>query len=47
MQTQWGKERVGQIEKVALKYIHYHVKQIASGKLLYNTGKLMLCSVTT
>ena len=47
MQTQWGKKRVGRIEKVALKYIHYHVKQIAGGKLLYNTGTLMLCSVTT
>ena len=23
--TQWGKQRVGQIEKAALPYIHYHV----------------------
>jgi len=23
--TQWGKESVGQIEKAALTYIHYHV----------------------
>ena len=32
--TQWGMERVGQIERVALKY----VKQIASGSFLYDTG---------
>ena len=23
--TQWGKERVGQMEKVPLAFIHYHV----------------------
>ena len=23
--TKWGKERVGQIEKVALRHIQYHV----------------------
>ena len=23
--TQWEKERVGQIERIALKHIHYHV----------------------
>ena len=22
--AQWGKKRVGQIEKIALTYIHYH-----------------------
>ena len=25
MWTQWGKERVEQIERVALTYVHYHV----------------------
>ena len=31
--------RVGQIKRVALRYIHLHcVKYIASGKLLYNIG---------
>ena len=43
--TQQGKEREGQIEKVALIYIYIYtimcktaVKQITSEKLLYNTG---------
>ena len=25
LQTQWEKERVGQIERVALKHIYYHM----------------------
>ena len=38
MWTQQGKEKVGQLETVAWKHIHYHiyVKQIASGNLLYD-----------
>ena len=35
---QQGKKKLGQIEKVALTYIHSWVKQIVSGKLLDNTG---------
>ena len=31
-------ERVGQIERVALTYIHYRVKSTAPGKLLYSIG---------
>ena len=45
--TQQGKERVGHIERVALKHIHSYVKQIASGTLLCNMGSLNCCSVTT
>ena len=45
--TQQRKNRVGLIEKVALKYIHYHVKQLAGGNLLYNTGNSTQCSVMT
>ena len=33
-----GKERVGQIEKVALKHILPYVKQIARVNLLYDAG---------
>ena len=36
--TQLGKEKVGQMEKVALTYIHYYGKKIVGEKLLYNTG---------
>ena len=32
-------QRVGQIEKVAMTYVHYHCK-IDSGKLVYNTESL-------
>ena len=35
------------IEKVTLTYIHYSVKQIASGKLLYNTGSTAWYSLIT
>ena len=35
------------MDKVTLTCILYHVKEIASGKLLYNTGSSMWCSVTT
>ena len=56
--TQQGKERVGQIETVALIPIYIHictiyiiprVKQIAIGKLklLYNTGRSARSSVMT
>ena len=34
-------------ESVALTYIHYHVKEIASGKLLSTTGNSVRCSATT
>ena len=36
--TQGGKERVGQIKRVALKHTLPHVKQIANEKLMDNTG---------
>ena len=37
---QRGKERVGRIEKVALKHTLPYVKYIASGTLLYNIWSL-------
>ena len=40
--TQKVKERVGQIERVALTYILPRVKQIASGKLLCRHRKLSM-----
>ena len=40
-----GKERLGQIEKVALAY--YYVKQLVSGTLMYNTGSPACHSVMT
>ena len=45
--TQWGKERVGQVEKEALRYTHSYAKYITSGKLLYDTGIPAWCSVMT
>ena len=37
--TQWGTQRVGQIERIAWKHVHYqYVKQIASDNLLCKTG---------
>ena len=42
-----GHSKVRQTEQAVLTYIHYLVKQIASGKLLYNTGSSAWCSVTT
>ena len=42
--TQWGKEGLGLVEKVALIYIYIYtytlscVKHIAGDKLVYNTG---------
>ena len=46
--TQWGKERVGRIERVVWKHRLYHMyNQIASGSLLYDAGSSNLCSVTT
>ena len=45
--TQQGKEKVGQRERVALKCIHHHVEQTASGKLPYNTGSLAGYSAMT
>ena len=45
--TQWGTQRVGQIEKIAWKHVHYqYVKQIARDNLLCKTGSLTQCSVT-
>ena len=41
-----GEGEGGQIEKVALTYIHYRVKQITSRKLLYNTEHPAWGSVT-
>ena len=39
MWTKWGKERVGQVERVAMEtYILPYVKEIASGNLLYDAG---------
>ena len=37
MWIQQRKESVEQKERVALTYVHYCVKHIISGKLLYNT----------
>ena len=45
--TQRGKERVGQIYRVALKHTVLYVKQIIKGKVQCNTGSLAQCSVTT
>ena len=44
-----GKERVGQIGRLGLAYIHCNrcIKQVASGKLLYSTGSSAQCSVVT
>lgn len=35
--TQPGKERAGEVEKVAQTYTHYRVEQMTSGKLPHNT----------
>ena len=44
MWTRQGKERVGRINRVALKHKHYHIKELASGNLLYNKElNLVLC----
>ena len=48
--TRWGKERVGQMEKVALTYNIYtlpYIKETAGGTLLYNTRSPAWCSVMT
>jgi len=45
--TWQGKEKLGRIEKVVLKHVLPHVKWIASGKLLYNTGSSRKYSLTT
>ena len=45
--TQWGKERVAQIERTAWKHILPYVKQTASGHLLCDTGSSTQCFVTT
>ena len=45
--TQWGKERVGQIERVTDIYTLPRVKLMASGKLLFSTGSPAWCSVMT
>ena len=42
-----GGKRPGQVEKVVLTYTLSYVKQIASWKLLYNTGSLVWHSVMT
>ena len=36
--AQWGKEKVGQIERIAWKHTLPYVKQIASGNFLYDAG---------
>ena len=41
------KERVGQIDRVALKHIQHHMKETDSGNLVYDTGSPTLCSVTS
>ena len=42
--TQCRREGEGQMEKVALTYIHYYGKKIVGEKLLYNTGSsALLC----
>ena len=43
--TPWEKERVGWLERGALKHILPYVKHIASGNLFYDTGSsnLVLC----
>ena len=46
MWTQWGKERVERIERVALRYI-LCIKYIADGKQLGSTGSSARCSVVT
>ena len=38
---------MGGTEKAALAYVHYTCKQLASGKLLCNTGSAAWRSVTT
>ena len=44
----WGKkERVGQMERVAWKHTLMYIKQIASGNLLYDSGKSNWGSATT
>ena len=45
--TQQRKERVGQTERVTDIYPIPCVKQMASGKLLYNTGSSAWYSLTT
>ena len=45
--TQWGKERVGHIKRVALKYMHCLVQNRYSRKALHNTGSSARCCVTT
>ena len=46
--AQWRKEREGWIERVAWEtYTPPHVKQIASGTLLYDSGNLDQCLVAT
>lgn len=37
----------GGTEEAALAYIHYTCKQLASGRLLWNTGSAAWCSVMT
>ena len=46
--SQWGKERVGQMEKVAWTFILLPcVNYLAGAKLLYNTGSPAWGSVMT
>ena len=45
--TRWGQESAGQIERVALKCIIAIYKIETNGKLPYNTGGSIWCSVTT
>ena len=43
MWTQRGMERLGSVERVALRHVHYRVKQTADGNLPYDTGSPARC----
>ena len=45
--AQQGKEKLVQIDGLALKHIHFRIKQMASGELLCNTGSSTWYSVRT
>ena len=45
--AQWGKERVGWIKRISLKYYILPCVKIDSGKFSYNAGSLVWCFVMT
>ena len=47
LQTQLEKERMGLIERVALKHTLPHIEQIVDGKLLIKAGSSTQYSATT